>query len=104
MQKISGALGDKFGYNMKWSIYCLQYNMTNLVKNSLKKLVKAVEQQGNGKIVLLFSYSTENAQLLMNCETACELKIQLFDFYLKRNTSLNEIVELTKSVNKFFIN
>ena len=89
VEKVSDALCQKYGYDIKWSVHSIRSILKRIYKSSLMKLVKAIKKIMSNSTELWFGYGDEDVNTLMEYENSLPIRILLLDFYM-----LNRITKL----------
>ena len=89
VEKVSDALCQKYGYDIKWSVHSIRSILKRIYKSSLMKLVKAIKKIMSNSTELWFGYGDEDVNTLIEYENSLPIKILLLDFYM-----LNKITKL----------
>lgn len=103
VEKVSDALCQKYGYDIKWSVHSIRNILKRIYKASLEKLVNASRKILHKSTDLWFGYGDEDVNTLMEYENSLPIKILLLDFFMLAKITLLKLKEYVKKVNEYYI-
>lgn len=94
--RVSDDMGQKYGYDIKWSFHSVRVKLRDFLQKSIDKLISSITDIDIQSVFT--KYFTRKRRDLLQESNEIDLKIKLYSFYLEKKSTSLKVIDLINNL------